>query len=102
MTDFSSFLIAATNSGSGKTTVTIGLLRALKRKGIPVRPYKCGPDYIDTQYHRMASGVDSVNLDSRFTTPEHLREVYAQYSSHVNVVEGVMGLFDGFDRDHGS
>ena len=102
MTDSSSFLIAATNSGCGKTTVTIGLLRALKRKGFAVRPYKCGPDYIDTQYHRMASGVDSVNLDSRFTTPEHLREVYAHYSSHVNVVEGVMGLFDGFDRDHGS
>ena len=97
-----SFLLAATNSGCGKTTLTIGILRALQRKGIAVRPFKCGPDYIDTQYHRMASGVESVNLDARFTTAEHLREVFSHYSRDVNVVEGVMGLFDGYDRNHGS
>ena len=97
-----SFLLAATNSGCGKTTLTIGILRALHRKGIAVRPFKCGPDYIDTQYHRMASGVESVNLDARFTTAEHLREVFSHYSRDVNVVEGVMGLFDGYDRHHGS
>ena len=97
-----SFLLAATNSGCGKTTLTIGILRALHRKGIAVRPFKCGPDYIDTQYHRMASGVESVNLDARFTTAEHLREVFSHYSGDVNVVEGVMGLFDGYDRYHGS
>ena len=97
-----SFLLAATNSGCGKTTLTIGILRALQRKGIAVRPFKCGPDYIDTQYHRMASGVESVNLDARFTTAEHLREVFSRYSQDVNVVEGVMGLFDGYDRHHGS
>ncbi|MBQ3627594.1 MAG: cobyrinate a,c-diamide synthase, partial [Bacteroidaceae bacterium] len=97
-----SFLLAATNSGCGKTTLTIGILRALQRKGIAVRPFKCGPDYIDTQYHRMASGVESVNLDARFTTAEHLREVFSHYSRDVNVVEGVMGLFDGYDRHHGS
>ena len=97
-----SFLLAATNSGCGKTTLTIGILRALHRKGIAVRPFKCGPDYIDTQYHRMASGVESVNLDARFTTAEHLREVFSRYSRDVNVVEGVMGLFDGYDRHHGS
>ena len=97
-----SFLLAATNSGCGKTTLTIGILRALQRKGIAVRPFKCGPDYIDTQYHRMASGVESVNLDVRFTSSEHLREVFSRYSRDVNVVEGVMGLFDGYDRHHGS
>ena len=97
-----SFLLAATNSGCGKTTLTIGILRALQRKGIAVQPFKCGPDYIDTQYHRMASGVESVNLDARFTTAEHLREVFSHYSRDVNVVEGVMGLFDGYDRHHGS
>ena len=97
-----SFLLAATNSGCGKTTLTIGILRVLQRKGIAVRPFKCGPDYIDTQYHRMASGVESVNLDARFTTAEHLREVFSRYSRDVNVVEGVMGLFDGYDRHHGS
>ncbi|MBQ2199920.1 MAG: AAA family ATPase, partial [Bacteroidaceae bacterium] len=94
--------MAATNSGCGKTTLTIGILRALQRKGIAVQPFKCGPDYIDTQYHRMASGVESVNLDARFTTAEHLREVFSRYSQDVNVVEGVMGLFDGYDRHHGS
>ena len=98
----SSFLIAATNSGCGKTTITIGILRALKRRGMAVQAYKCGPDYIDTQYHRMASGEESVNLDSRFTSKEHLKCVFAHYAKTVNVVEGVMGLFDGYDRHRGS
>lgn len=98
----SSFLIAATNSGCGKTTLTIGILRALKRRGMAVQAYKCGPDYIDTQYHRMASGEESVNLDSRFTSKEHLKCVFAHYAKTVNVVEGVMGLFDGYDRHRGS
>ena len=96
------FLIAATNSGCGKTTVTIGLLRALRRKGIHVQPFKCGPDYIDTQYHQMACGEESINLDSRFTTPDHLREVFSHYNKEVNIVEGVMGLYDGYDRWKGS
>lgn len=96
------FLIAATNSGCGKTTLTIGLLRALRWKGIHVQPFKCGPDYIDTQYHQMACGEESVNLDSRFTTPKHLREVFDQYHKEVNIVEGVMGLYDGYDRWKGS
>lgn len=101
-TNYSSFLIAATNSGCGKTTVTVGLLRALSRRGYAIRPFKCGPDYIDTQYHRIAAGVDSVNLDSRFTSPDHLRRVYAHYAASINVVEGVMGLFDGYDHAKGS
>ncbi len=96
------FLIAATNSGCGKTTLTIGLLRALRRKDVSVQPFKCGPDYIDTQYHQMACGEESVNLDSRFTTPEHLREVFDQYHKEANIVEGVMGLYDGYDRWKGS
>lgn len=96
------FIIAATNSGCGKTTVTIGLLRALQRKSTDVQPFKCGPDYIDTQYHQMACGEESVNLDTRFTSPEHLREVFDHYKKKVNIVEGVMGLFDGYDRWRGS
>ena len=96
------FLIAATNSGCGKTTITIGLLRTLQRRAIAVQPFKCGPDYIDTQYHQMACGEESVNLDTRFTTHEHLREVFNHYHKEVNIVEGVMGLYDGYDRWKGS
>ena len=98
------FLIAATNSGCGKTTVTIGLLRALQRKGLRVQPFKCGPDYIDTQYHRIAAGVESVNLDTWFAEPAHLREVFHHYGQEADVcvVEGVMGAYDGYDRWHGS
>jgi len=98
----SSFLIAATNSGCGKTTITVGLLRAMQRRGIHVGAFKCGPDYIDTQYHQMAAGTESVNLDSRFASKEHLKQVFAHYAKTVNVVEGVMGLFDGYDRHFGS
>ena len=96
------FLIAATNSGCGKTTITIGLLRTLQRRAIAVQPFKCGPDYIDTQYHQMACGEESVNLDARFTTPEHLHEVFSHYHKEVNIVEGVMGLYDGYDHWKGS
>lgn len=98
------FLIAATNSGCGKTTVTVGLLRALVNRGLTVQPYKCGPDYIDTQYHEMACGVASVNLDTRFMSEQHLRDVFHHYGEGMDaqVVEGVMGLFDGYDRGKGS
>ena len=98
------FLIAATNSGCGKTTVTIGLLRALQRKGLRVQPFKCGPDYIDTQYHRIAAGVESVNLDTWFADAAHLREVFHHYGQEADVcvVEGVMGAYDGYDRWQGS
>ncbi len=98
------FIIAATNSGCGKTTLTVGLLRSLVNHGLTVQPYKCGPDYIDTQYHEVASGVESVNLDTRFMSEQHLRDVFVHYGEgmDVQVVEGVMGLFDGYDRWRGS
>ena len=97
-------LIGATTSGSGKTTFTIGLLRALSRRGLRVQPFKCGPDYIDTQFHSIAAGRESVNLDTWMASPEHVREVYAHYCEgmDVAVIEGVMGLFDGYDRMRGS
>ena len=56
-------MIGAASSGSGKTTFTMGILRALKNQGLKVQPYKCGPDYIDTKFHTLASGNESVNLD---------------------------------------
>lgn len=97
-------LVGAASSGSGKTTFTLGLLRALRNRGISVQPYKCGPDYIDTQYHSLAAGRDSVNLDLFLGGREHLKEVYSRYGkdARVSVVEGVMGLFDGYHRMEGS
>lgn len=98
------FLIGAATSGSGKTTLTMGLLRALTRRGLYVRPYKCGPDYIDTQYHSIAANHDSINLDVFMASHSHVQEIYNDYGekADVCVVEGVMGLFDGYSRMKGS
>lgn len=99
-----SFLIAATSSGSGKTTLSLGLMRALSRTGLRVQPFKCGPDYIDTQYHTLATGRNSINLDLFMSSESHVKDIYTRYGvdSDVNIVEGVMGMFDGFDRMEGS
>jgi len=98
------FLIAAPSSGSGKTTITQGLLRSLRNKGLFVQPFKCGPDYIDTKHHEWASGNVSINLDTFMSSPKHVSEIYSKYSSKADatVVEGVMGLFDGANRMEGS
>jgi len=98
------FLIAAPSSGSGKTTVTQGLLRSLRNKGLSVQAFKCGPDYIDTKHHEWASGNISINLDSFMSSKNHVKEIYGKYSSKADatVVEGVMGLFDGANRMEGS
>ena len=100
----SNFLIGATASGCGKTTFTIGLLRALKKRGLIVQPFKCGPDYIDTQFHTLASGNVSVNLDRWFSSEEHIHSIYDRYvqGADVAVTEGVMGLFDGYSKMEGS
>ena len=97
-------LIGALHSGSGKTTVSMGILRALVRKGLQVQPFKCGPDYIDTRFHAVATVRDSVNLDTWLASGMHVREVYGRYGAEADacVVEGVMGLFDGYDRMKGS
>lgn len=97
-------LVGAASSGSGKTTFTLGLLRALKNRGIAVQPYKCGPDYIDTQYHGLAAGRESVNLDLFMGGEAHVKEIFARYSQGAGacVVEGVMGLFDGYSKMKGS
>lgn len=99
-----SFMIAAPTSGSGKTTIARGLMALLSQKGMFVQPFKCGPDYIDTKFHEAVCGRPSINLDTFMATPEHVRELFARYGvdADVCVVEGMMGLFDGYDRDKGS
>lgn len=97
-------LVAAASSGSGKTTFTLGLLRALSRRGLTVQGFKCGPDYIDPKFHRLACGRESVNLDLFMMSPEHVQAVYARHTAgrDATVLEGVMGLYDGYVRDQGS
>lgn len=98
------FLIAAPHSGAGKTTVTLGILRALKNKGLNVQPFKCGPDYLDPKLHTIASGNQSINLDRFMMNDEHLNHLYTGYGSKADalVTEGVMGLFDGAVKMEGS
>ncbi|SDF75285.1 cobyrinic acid a,c-diamide synthase [Dyadobacter soli] len=100
----SSFLISAPSSNSGKTTLTLGLLRALRDRGLGVQAFKCGPDYIDTIHHTTAAGWPGLNLDTFMASEAHMREVYAHYASRADVcvTEGVMGLFDGADKMKGS
>ena len=97
-------MIAAPTSGSGKTTIARGLMALLSQKGKRVQPFKCGPDYIDTKFHEAVCGRPSINLDTFMATPEHVCECFARYGkdADVRVVEGMMGLFDGYDRDKGS
>lgn len=99
-----SFLIAAPTSGSGKTTIARGLMALFTRKGRVVQPFKCGPDYIDTKFHAAVCGRPSINLDTFMASKEHVREVFDRYGADadVRIVEGMMGLFDGYDRDKGS
>jgi len=90
-------LIAAPSSGAGKTTVTLGLLRALVRRGVAVRGAKSGPDYIDPGFHAAACGADCMNLDAWAMPPDRLRMLAA--GPGLMVVEGAMGLFDGAPPD---
>jgi cobyrinic acid a,c-diamide synthase len=93
------FVISAPMTGSGKTTVTLGLLRALRNRGLAVQPFKVGPDFIDPGLHELASGVPSHNLDGWMLTRETNVSLFnsASAGKKLAIVEGVMGLFDGFD-----
>lgn len=74
------------------------------KKGLKVQPFKCGPDYIDTKYHTAVCGRPSVNLDTFMASKRHVCELYARYSvdADISIVEGMMGMYDGYDRDRGS
>lgn len=104
MNNLPQMLIAAPTSGSGKTTVARGLMALLSQNGMKVQPYKCGPDYIDTKFHTRVCGRPSVNLDTFMATASHVRKLYAHYAKEADacIVEGMMGMYDGYDRDHGS
>ncbi len=93
-------LIGAPRSGSGKTTITLGLQRALVKRGLNVRGLKCGPDYIDPAFHAAATGKPSANLDT-FAMPDALLTSLvddAARDSDIILAEGSMGLFDGVRR----
>ncbi|MEN0052091.1 MAG: cobyrinate a,c-diamide synthase [Mucilaginibacter sp.] len=104
MPDKPQFLIAAPSSDSGKTTITLGLLRVMANRGLKVQPFKCGPDYIDPILHQKASGADSINLDIYMASNDHVKSLYNKclQQNDVAIVEGVMGLFDGADKMKGS
>ncbi|MCK5215997.1 MAG: cobyrinate a,c-diamide synthase [Candidatus Omnitrophica bacterium] len=93
-------VIAGTHSGVGKTTLTIGLLLAFKKKGIAVQPYKVGPDYIDSAFHSMIAGRACRNLDSFLLSEDVLLELFERQAqvSEFSIVEGVMGLYDGIGQ----
>jgi cobyrinic acid a,c-diamide synthase len=86
-------ILTAPNSGGGKTTLTLGLLRALRNRGVPMRSGKSGPDYIDPRFHEAASGTTCVNLDAWAMSPERIRNLAA--GDTPLLIEGAMGLFDG-------
>lgn len=96
-----SIIIAGTNSGVGKTTITIGLIALLKKKGLKVQPFKVGPDFIDTGYHTMIAGRPSRNLDGWMMSEDYVKESFYENSNDADfaVIEGVMGLFDGLDAN---
>ncbi len=102
-------VLAAPSSNSGKTTLTLALLRLLAREGLDVQPFKCGPDYLDTFLHTLAAsaggaGRQGKNLDVFMASPSHMREVFFRSSEGADavVIEGVMGLFDGAVKSEGS
>ena len=104
MTPPPGLIIAAPSSGSGKTVLTLGLLRHLVRQKVRVSSFKAGPDYIDPAFHEEASGRPCINLDPWAMAPERLAELTATWTERAEMVvcEGVMGLFDGATAKQGA
>ncbi|MCR4590912.1 MAG: cobyrinate a,c-diamide synthase [Lachnospiraceae bacterium] len=94
-------MISAVKSGSGKTTLTLALLSLLKKRGMKVCAFKCGPDYIDPLFHKQVLGIPSSNIDPFFQDRDLMRCIFAESSmdSEISVIEGVMGYYDGLSFD---
>ena len=90
-------VIAATNSGAGKTSISLGLTRALTRRGLNVQTFKVGPDFLDPTYLSMASGRTCYNLDSWMMGKDYLPKLFTRTTQNADIaiIEGVMGLYDG-------
>ena len=95
------FVVAGTHSGVGKTTLALGLLAALRNRGVSVQPFKIGPDFIDPGHHSAVCDRQSRNLDGWMLSRTYNRATFARglHDGAVGVVEGMMGLFDGRDGD---
>jgi cobyrinic acid a,c-diamide synthase len=92
------FMLAGTSSNVGKTTVTMGIMAAFKKRGLRVKPFKTGPDYIDPMFHRFVTGEPSINLDTWMLDEEIIRGLFFRRLDEENglgIAEGVMGLYDG-------
>lgn len=96
-------VIGGVSSGVGKTTVTTGIITALRGRHLAVQPFKCGPDYIDPGFLALAAGLPCHNLDSWMLTPEAMVELFLHSNRQrdIAIVEGVMGLYDGRDGPQG-
>lgn len=94
-------MIAGSNSGCGKTTITCGILAALKKRKMKASSCKCGPDYIDPMFHSQIFGIPSKNLDLFFTEPDLLRYLLIKNArgTDITIIEGVMGFYDGMQMD---
>ena len=92
-------LIAGTGSGCGKTTLVCAILQALKNRGCEVASFKCGPDYIDPMFHSEVIGAPSANIDLFFAGEDTARTLFARHAADLNLIEGVMGYYDGLSMD---
>lgn len=94
-------MIAASHSGAGKTTITLGIMSALRRRGLSVQPFKVGPDYLDTTWHKAATGLISRNLDPFIMGESGCDYSFTHHSNQADfsIIEGVMGLYDGYGED---
>jgi len=97
-------IIAGTNSGVGKTTISAGIMKAMMKRGKKVIPFKIGPDYIDTGFHEAATGKASINLDCWMTGIENTKFLFDRHrkTGDFSVIEGVMGLYDGMGDEQNS